>query len=521
MRAALQYYSAPRRQSALVKTVAAPIGGWNARDTLAHMDPLDAVVLDNWYPTPTAVEIRGGYVSHATGTTGNVKTLAVYNKLNGTHEMFALTASGVYDVSSSGAVGSSKAARANGKHQWTVFGDGTDLWLILCNGVDKPLYYDGTTWTAVDGSSSPALTGVTTTNIISVGSSKGRLFFILKDDLAFYYLPAGSAGGALTKFDLTGQTKRGGFLLTMATWTKDAGDGIDDFVVFITSEGEAVVYQGADPATAADWLKVGTFFIGKPLGRRCTQQVGGDVIVVTENGTFGIAEALQSAAVNYKLALSYKIEPHFTATARQYGTVFGWEVTNFPARDALIVNIPNVEDGIHEQFVMNTITKSWCRFTDWDAECFAVFNKELYFGTGTTVVKAWEGKKDGSDDIVAYAKQAFNYFGNTGVLKKFNLFRPIFSANGTMQYLVGFDVDFEDVPLSGVATYAVINGAKWDVDRWDVGRWQAGQTISKAWNSPAVWEGYCLAWKVKITTSNFDISWMASEISYQKGGILG
>ena len=36
----------------------------------------------------------------------------------------------------------------------------------------------------------------------------------------------------------------------------------------------------------------------------------------------------------------------------------------------------------HEQYVMNTITKAWCRFTEWSAEDFAVFNGELYFCAG-------------------------------------------------------------------------------------------------------------------------------------------
>src|SRR5687768_10369148 len=95
---------APRAQIASVKSIPAPVGGWNTRDALAEMKPTDAVALTNWFPKTSYCEIRGGYESHATGMTGNGKTLAVYNALNGTNKMFCATSSGVYDVSSSGAV---------------------------------------------------------------------------------------------------------------------------------------------------------------------------------------------------------------------------------------------------------------------------------------------------------------------------------------------------------------------------------------------------------------------------------
>ena len=147
----------PRTQVSSVKSYPSPVGGWNTRDALADMKPTDAIVLDNWFPKTSYCEIRGGYSSHATGMTGSGKTLVTYNALNGTNKMFCATASGVYNVSSAGAVGASVATPTNGKYQWTMFGDGTSNWLIMVNGVDKPLYYDGTTWTAVDAASTPMI----------------------------------------------------------------------------------------------------------------------------------------------------------------------------------------------------------------------------------------------------------------------------------------------------------------------------------------------------------------------------
>jgi hypothetical protein len=512
---------APRQQVCESRSMPPPIGGWNARDPLAQMKPTDAVVLQNWFPNTSYVEIRGGYASHATGMTGNGKTLMVYNALSGTNKMFCATASGIYDVSSAGAVGASVLARTNGKHQVTMFGDGTSNWLIAPNGVDAPAYYDGTTWTAVTGATSPALTGLTTTEIISVNVHQGRLFFIPKNSLSFWYLAAGAAGGALTEFDLSAECQKGGYLMAMISWTRDAGDGQDDVAAFITSEGQCIIYQGNNPGSAAAWAKVGAFSIGKPLGRRCAIKYGGDVVILTENGTFELSKALQSVQHEQgKLALSYKIEKAFTSAALTYGDNFGWEATIYPAQSALIVNIPFTEDAEHEQYVMNTITKAWCRFTEWDAECFGVFNGELYFASGTTVNKAWTGQIDGEDNIEAYGKQAFSYFGNEGQVKQFKLFRPVLAVNGSLNYLTDIDVDFADDPISGTATYVVVSGAVWDASNWDEAFWASGLTVVKQWTSPAEWQGYCAAGKVKIATNSLLVQWMASDYVYETGGIL-
>lgn len=452
--------------------------------------------------------------------TGIGKTLIVYNKLTGSNQMFCSTASGIFNVSSSGAVGASVLARTNGKHQWTMFGDGTSNWMIACNGTDSPAYYDGTTWTAVTGVTSPALTGVTSSLLVQPLMFKGRLMFIEKSTLKFWYLAAGAAGGALTAFDLSGEFKRGGFLQAIGSWTRDAGDGADDVFVAVSSEGECVVYQGTNPSAVATWAKVGSFYVGKPLGRRCLSQLGGDLIILTENGAFPLSSAMQSAVINYKMALSNKIENAFTDAARTYGSVFGWETTIYPAYGAMIVNVPLAEDGTHQQYVMNTITKAWCKFTDWNAEAFAVFNGELYFATSTTVKRAWTGTIDGADNIIAYGKTAFSYFGDTGSQKRFSMFRPILAANGSLSFLTDIDVDFGDTEISGTATYTVSAGATWDASNWDESYWGAGLEIVKEWTSPDEDLGYCACAKIKVATNSLIVQWMANDWIYERGGPL-
>ena len=70
----------------------------------------------------------------------------------------------------------------------------------------------------------------------------------------------GSVGGAAQVLDLSSIAKYGGHLVDLDTWTIDAGYGVDDNLVFITSNGEVIVYRGTDPSSAATWALAGVSF---------------------------------------------------------------------------------------------------------------------------------------------------------------------------------------------------------------------------------------------------------------------
>jgi hypothetical protein len=509
------------RQKVTVESLPAPIGGWNARDPLANMRPTDATELVNWFPTTASVDTRNGSEAYATGITGTVETLCVHNDTDGTSQMFAVSDTDVYDVSTAGAASAESLTVTDGKFQWLNMGNGTDIWLMLFNGVDNPQYYDGTSWVAggVDAASTPAITGVTTSTIIQGCEYSGRLFFVIKDSMSIWYLDANAVGGAATEFDLSSFADKGGYIMWAATWTFDAGDGMDDYIVFMTSEGQAIVYSGTNPSVASSWIRVGTYNIGKPIGRRSFVKYGGDIVVICQQGAFPLSDTLKNYETNKRVAVTDKIERAFNSASRSYGGNFGWEATLHHVQSALIFNIP-LSATESEQYVMNTITKSWCKFDSWDATTFVVYDDELYFGGSTVVTKAWTGTSDLSANIVCTGKTAFNNFGTVSQQKRWTLFRPLLQVNGQVAFKTDLDIDFSDRAITGSATYTTTAASTWDVAKWDEGYWTARLEIVRSWTSPDSNVGYYASGKMKIETNSTRVKWVGCDYVFEQGGIL-
>lgn len=512
-----------RSQVTRTHSFPAPIGGLNARDSIANMDPRDAITLKNFFPTTLDCEFRGGYAAHATTLTGTQETLAVYNRMNGTNAMFSASSSDIYSVTSAGAGVDQSLTVTNGRFQWINFGDGTNNWLIMVNGTDSPKYYNGSSWVEVTGATSPALTGsATPTSLIHVTSFHGRLIFLEKSSLSFHYLSAGAAGGALTEFDLASFATKGGYLLWAETWSHDGGEGPDDYICFMTSEGQALIYRGTDPSSATTWVKLGTYdLVGRPLGRRSYIKYEGDILVLTQSGIFPLSEALKKSQTNEQVAITHKIDQKFNKDAQNYGSNFGWQMVLHPLKTALIVNVPVSESGRQKQYVMNTITKAWCEFDGWGGSCFAVFNDELYFGASTVVEKAWTGTDDKGDNIEAEGRTAYNYFGSTNQTKRANLFRPLLQANGSLSFLTEFSMDFSEKPITGVATYTTPSTSLWNTAVWGQDSWVGSLDIIKQWTSPSNNVGYCMSCGIKITNNSLEIHWVANDIVYETGGVIG
>jgi hypothetical protein len=242
--------------AARVQSLPAPIGGWNVRDSIANMDTLDAVQLTNLFPTVNNVVLRGGYTKYSTGISGQVQTLMGYSS-GATDELFAIAGTSIYDCTAGGAVGAAvKTGLTNARWEYTNVTTPAGGYLYLVNGVDAPLLYDGSVWT------NPTITGVGASSLSNIAIFKNQVWFTQNNSLKAYYLPTLSIAGAANAIDMSSVAQLGGFLVAVGTWTIDAGYGVDDNLVFITSNGEIIVWAGTDPSDATKWALIGVWRVG-------------------------------------------------------------------------------------------------------------------------------------------------------------------------------------------------------------------------------------------------------------------
>ena len=665
-----------KKFTANTTSVAAPIGGWNARDSLANMQPLDAVQLVNWFPTPTDVTMRKGYsvasilttstgvktISSITysGTTATFTTATAHGLTTGAYVSITGTTpaaySGVFKITVTSTTKFTYTMASTPANNATVVGTylnqattpvhtlmnytlntsyklfgaaGTDIWetkqnpavkvfsgitsdklqsvnlsnqaghfLVACNGVDPVMIYDGSAWfyvattttaqtissitrggtgnltatlttasahglvtgnritvagatptefngtyvvtvtgtttltytmaTAPSGNATVVgtyttigITGVNSNTFINVNLFKNRLYFTEKDTLNCWYLPVDSIGGAASPLYFGGIARNAGYLQAMGTWTLDAGQGADDYAVFVTSMGEVIVYNGTNPDNADTWQLKGVWQLGQTFSRRCFFKWAGDLLLLTQDGLVPLASALQSSRLDPRINLTDKIYFPISQAASLYYAEFGWQINYFAGENMLILNIP-IPNGI-EQYVMHTITKSWARFINIQSYCWEVSgDADMHFGGNGFVGTFYSALSDDGNNISATAQQAYSYFDSAGQLKRFTLVRPILqSTGGVPAVLCGLSVDFDTQSQLGQVSFNPTTQSEgiWDTATWDKNIWSGGLITTKIWQG-VTGLGFSGSVNLNAVSRNIELHWASTDYVMERGGVL-
>ena len=585
--------SQPKKFTAKTTSVPAPIGGWNGRDSLAQMSPLDAVEMVNFYPTPTDVTMRKGYTKSSTGITGAVNTLMNYPTTSG-YKLFAVASTKIYDATTSTA-SQVYSSLTSDKLQFVNITNTAGSFLVTCNGSDAVTIYDGSNWftvattttaqtissitksgttatlttasphglltnnrVTISGASSseyngtfvitktgastftyvmasaPAanatvvgtyttigITGVDSSTFINVNLFKNRLYFTQKNTLTCWYLPVDSIGGAASPLYFGSIARNGGFLQAMGTWTIDAGQGADDYAVFVTNMGEVIVYNGTDPTSATTWALKGVWQLGQTFNRKCFFKWGGDLLLLTQDGLVPLASALQSSRLDPRVNLTDKIYFPISQAATNFYANFGWQINYFASENMLILNIPT-NDGM-EQYVMHTITKAWARFTNIQAYCWeSSGDNTMHFGGDGFVGNFYADTADDGNNITAVVQQAYSYFDSPGQQKRFTMVRPILqSQGGVPAVLCGLSVDFQPIDNLGAVSFnpSTQTGSTWDTAKWDENIWSGGLITTRIWQGVT---GIGFAGSINLTAAaqGIELHWASTDYVMEAGGVL-
>lgn len=487
----------------LTKVIPSPTDGWDAISPLAEMDPKRAPILDNWVARPGFVELRGGYLPFAnTNKDSAVETLMVYRTPSG-ESFFAAAGTEIFDISTGGAGTSVVSGLNDARWQYVNFtpGGGTPV-IQLCNGEDLLHQWNGTSWTQ------PAITGLptgNTANIINIAVHKRRLWYVMVNSTQASFMPADAITGPIAgTLDFGALWDKGGYIVAMCSWTIDGGSGPDDYAAFISSRGQITLYAGTDPTDAANWNLVGTFQSSPPISRRCLLKVGSDVAIITDDGVLPLSQVLPfDPSADRSVAITARIQNAMALAASQARANFGWQLIGFPAQNLAILNVPLTENTQQVQYVMNTLTGAWCRFTGWNANCFEIYGNRLFWGGNEGGInEGYVGSSDFITSIQADMQCAFNWFDEAGRLKRMTMLMPMIVSGGNITPSVAVDTDFRT--SQAVAPISLFTGGVlWDAPDalWDVALWPGTETNYIEWLSVEAM-GHALAVRLRVNVDS-------------------
>lgn len=523
--------------------VGVAVKGISSSTSIAAENPGFAQLIENGYVSQIGVRPRGGAKLFATTGTRAVQSLLTY-RTGQFRKMFAVANGTVYDlsdpISTTTTPPISFSGLASSEYSFVNFGTPGGDFLIAVNGTDAHLIYNGITMVQ----NVPAITGPVSAPNSSVFSQtwvhSNRIWFIKRDSQSAYYLPVDSIGGAVTEFPLTGVFTRGGTLAYGATWSQDSGAGLGQRCVFVSTAGEAAVYEGFDPAS--NFVKVGVYEISRPLGKNSFTNIGGELLMVVADGIVPLSQALTKDEAALSLAsITRAIAPDWKALVRVNANR-PFRFTKWPEKNLGYVSYGgtysfngtlDVIDTAATTYVVNLETGAWSTYSGWDIQSAALFNNKMFFGSSNG--KVYEAEAGGKDDGAGYLFRYLDWPSGFVVgsdTKLFTQCRSTFTYARAFTPQITMSVDYHVVwPAAPPAAaegdlYIWDSGNLWDAavvvppkDIWDP---VIPRTTEHRWRSLGR-TGYRGALMSQITINNVatpDVEYISGEVELQRGAVV-
>lgn len=526
-RVAIQPEAQPQLQHA---PFAAPTGGWVSAVNLAAATPGTARVCENWFPTTTGLRLRAG--SRVYATLGeDTATESAFAYIGGTvRQLFAANGGNIYNVTTPASPTDIPTPVVTGRtsNYYTAVNFATlgGNFLTLVNGTDPLLLFNGTEWEPIDDSSTPAITGMDTDRLSHVNVYRNRQWFVEKDTLNLHYLPVDSIAGALSTLTLAGVFKRGGAILLTATWSMDAGDGLDDKFVVVSTEGEVAVFQGSDPSDP-NWSIVGRYDASPPMGKNAFTQVGGDLLILMEIGIVPMSAIISKSPDALALAaVSRSIQPDWIRDSQERRAL-PWEVVKWTSRNIAFISCPTTDPNKRWCYVVNLETNAWAKYTGWDTRCLVLHEDQVYFGSnaGTLLQAEVTGTDEGAPIYHTYVGHA-EHLGSVGRYKTVQQARCQFRVTYPIAAQVSVSTNYNShlpappnvAPITVAAD--VWDGAVWDVAKWDNAADLTTQTTR--WVSIGA-SGEAHSLQVQVTSGQNatpTAEMIMVEVTYNAGGVV-
>jgi|SRR5882672_312059 len=530
----------------------APVMGLDVSAPFTEQDPRTGTVLENFIVRRLGSELRGGYKRHNSnlggiGSESGVATMMAYQPPRGpgsaaASKLFAACQNGnIYDVTSisneATTLGVSKAVPGQtepGFFSFINFATANTNYLCAVSAGGGYFTYDAAGgW--IDRTA--AVTGVTGGAITFdfIMAWKNKLWFIQENSTVAYFLPTGSIVGAASLFDFGPLLVHGGELRSMASWTLDAGDGVDDKLIIAGAQGDILIYGGTDPTTAATFGLIGRWFVGPPpKGRRFMTNYGGDMAILSETGLTFISQVTQA------LGLVDPEGPSQDTEARRFNEVIsqyvrdnrdlnGFAMCFVPSLEALILSTPDPHNitTFGFQFVYSTIPQGFSTFINVPMMAMDVFDGDLFIGTPFGIVaRAFANDSDGElsdgtigNTVVGSLQTAFVAPpDDRASLKRPLLIMPMVQSSDTPSMSAKVNTEWSGASIAGSPSFNPNTTSTWDNGKWDTAIWAGVAATFFLWIG-ATGLGAYFALRLQLIGKR-GTTFTSWKLIYEPGGIM-
>jgi hypothetical protein len=376
----------------------------------------------------------------------------------------------------------------------TNFSAGGDNYLVACAAGGGVWTFDAT-YGWLDRTA--AITGTDASKFDFVMVWKNRLWFLANNSNIAWYLPVVSIQGEAKPFDFGPLLVFGGDLAAMASWTLDAGDGVDDKLVVVGRGGDVLVYEGTDPVDVATFRLAGRWAVGRvPVGRRFMSKYGGDLSIITPNGIERMSQLTSARGLNVPAGELGGTEDwvrymeRIAQDVRQTYQAPFWQLIHYMGEQCAIVLTPHNTPQDALQYVYGTLSGGWSEFSNLPMLSLEAHDGDLYFGTKDgKVLQMFFGNTDDSlqdgtpgTPVVAQVQTSFVAMNQDEFHTKRPLMAmPMFIAPSAPSVKAQINTDWSFQPVPGSPIYAPNAVAQWDSAKWDAAVWGGSGNFYNAW----------------------------------------
>jgi hypothetical protein len=533
-----------RKSTSHVAHMSVPLKGLSRLAALNESDPLLASILTNFVVQQDRISLRPGYFQMGAISDGRpISTLIPW--YGGAPTFMAAAGNGLFSAS-----GTQIGTHSYGSDvwSWTSFADlSNKKYTVMCNGVDGVISWDGT------AASLPAMTAKfaghpddfhglpepdpaglrvldnDTRNLPSPRSAtafdkilahQNRLWFANSTDLAVYYLPLQTMTGTYSVLPLNAYFRRGGTVKAIMTWAYDGGAGMNNLLAIFSSNGEAALYQGADPAAVdGSFRLVGVYRFDTPMSAGCTVNYGGELYVMIGTGLVPMSTLLKAEQDNLG-AVDQNIMQEFSDVSQTFRDAYGWSLIINSQSNLAICNMP-LGSGKYQQLVRFMPNPIWSKWLDLPSRCWGWLDNHAYFGSENGLIcrTGPEYLNDNSVPINIDVRFAWSSFKSVSK-KQFKLVRLYMMSDSVPQPFVDVEVDYQNIPPTNKPDPSTAStAAQWDVATWDVDGWAIDAVPRQKWQGVAAL-GRVGAVRIRAAFSGSTFALTGADCIFEEGGLM-